>query len=154
MEIKINLRAFLALCWLLLFLIITILLTPLIRPVAPSEEEISAHEKNSLPFSSTDTSYLQISEGKKLFKSNCATCHNKNMKDPLTGPALGGLTERWADFPTTDLFQWIRNSEVLIQQKHPRAIALWEEWDKKTMNAFPNLTDEDLTALIAYIERE
>ena len=28
--------------------------------------------------------------GKELFIANCASCHNKNMKDKLTGPALGG----------------------------------------------------------------
>ncbi|MBI5914780.1 MAG: cytochrome c, partial [Bacteroidetes bacterium] len=39
-----------------------------------------------------------IEAGKVLFKNNCASCHNKNMKDKLTGPALGGLQERWAAF--------------------------------------------------------
>ena len=37
--------------------------------------------------------------GKSLFKANCAQCHAKNMKSNLTGPALGGVEERWADYP-------------------------------------------------------
>ena len=32
--------------------------------------------------------------GEALFKANCASCHNRNMKDDLTGPALGGVEER------------------------------------------------------------
>ncbi len=155
MEVKINLRAFLTLCWLLLFLIITLFLSALLWPNVPEEEELSATEKNSIPVgnNTSDAFHAQISEGKRLFKNNCASCHNKNMKDHLVGPALGGITDRWADFPAEDLFQWIRNSQNLVQQKHPRAIRLWEEWDKQMMNPFPNLTDEDLTALVAYIER-
>ena len=39
--------------------------------------------------------------GKDLFVANCAACHNKNMKDNLTGPALGArlkeLQRRWLD---------------------------------------------------------
>ena len=45
-----------------------------------------------------------IEAGKTLFKNNCASCHNKNMKDKLTGPALGGTQERWAAYPKEDLY--------------------------------------------------
>ena len=34
-----------------------------------------------------------LDKGKTLFKDNCASCHNKNMKDDMTGPALGGAKE-------------------------------------------------------------
>ena len=58
--------------------------------------------------------------GKVLFKNNCASCHNKNMKDDLTGPALGGFQERWADYPKEDLYSWIRNSQAMISSGHQR----------------------------------
>ena len=35
-------------------------------------------------------------KGKDLFKNNCAACHNRDMQSNLTGPALGGVQERWA----------------------------------------------------------
>ena len=60
-----------------------------------------------------------VEEGKTLFTANCAACHNKNMKDKLTGPALGGTEERWAAYPRTDLYKWIRASQSMIDAGHP-----------------------------------
>jgi len=89
--------------------------------------------------------------GKDLFVANCAACHNKNMKDNLTGPALGGTEDRWAAYPRKDLYSWIRNSQGLIAAGHPRATELWAKWKPTAMNSFPGLTDEQLESLILYI---
>ncbi|WP_425422240.1 c-type cytochrome [Phaeodactylibacter xiamenensis] len=96
--------------------------------------------------------YANIDLGKTLFRNYCATCHNKNMKDDLTGPALGGVTERWKDYPNEDLFKFIRNSQEMIKSGHPRAVKLWTEWKPTFMNSFEDLTDEEIVAIIAYIE--
>ena len=80
--------------------------------------------------------------GKELFIANCASCHNKNMKDDLTGPALAGTEERWSAFPRKDLYAWIRNSQALIATGHPRANELWGKWKPTLMNNFPGLTDK------------
>lgn len=88
--------------------------------------------------------------GKELFRGNCATCHNKNMKDNLTGPALGGVRERWES--QEDLYSWIRNSQALIAKGHPRAVSLYNEWKKVPMTPFPNLTDEQITNILAYVD--
>ncbi len=103
-------------------------------------------------FYGADSLRLSISLGKQLFKNNCATCHHKNMKDNLTGPALGGTQSRWATFPKADLYNWIRNSQALIATKHPRAVSLAAEWDYSVMTAFPNLTDEELESILNYVE--
>lgn len=89
--------------------------------------------------------------GKELFVANCASCHNKNMKDNLTGPALGGLEERWAAYPRKDLYSWIRNSQALIAAGHPKAVELWAKWKPVAMNSFPGLTDEQIESTILYI---
>lgn len=89
--------------------------------------------------------------GKELFLANCASCHNKNMKDNLTGPALAGTEERWSAFPRKDLYAWIRNSQALIGAGHPRAIELWAKWKPTLMNNFPGLTDEQIESLLLYI---
>ena len=89
--------------------------------------------------------------GKELFIANCASCHNKNMKDNLTGPALGGVEERWSAFPRKDLYTWIRNSQVLISSGHPRANELWAKWKPTLMNNFPGLTDEQIESTLLYI---
>ena len=94
---------------------------------------------------------INIDEGKTLFRNYCATCHNKNMRDNLTGPALGGLEERWADYPKEDLYKWIRNSQAMINEGHPRAVELWDEWKPVVMNNFLNLTDPQIDNIIAYV---
>ncbi|MEZ4919557.1 MAG: c-type cytochrome [Saprospiraceae bacterium] len=92
-----------------------------------------------------------IEEGKALFTSNCAACHAKDMKSKLTGPALAGLEERWAEYPREDLYAWIRGSQALISTGHPRAVELWNEWKPTLMNNFPGLTDDQIESLILYI---
>lgn len=90
--------------------------------------------------------------GKELFIANCASCHNQNMHDKLTGPALGGVEERWAAYPRTDLFEFIRNSRKLIKAGHPRAVALWKEYKPTRMNKFTSLSDQDIEDLLIFID--
>ncbi len=89
--------------------------------------------------------------GKTLFKNNCASCHNKNMKDDLTGPALKGVEERWEAYPREDLYRWVRNSLLMVDEGHPRAVEVFKENNGDEMTAFPSLTDEEIEAILAYI---
>ena len=92
--------------------------------------------------------------GKVLWNKNaCGACHNKNMKDVSTAPALGGVTARWAAYPREDLYAWIRNSQRLISEDHPRAKELWKEWSPLVMSIY-NLEDEEIEALLDYIEAQ
>lgn len=93
-----------------------------------------------------------VQEGKKLFKYNCASCHNRNMIDDLTGPALAGTTQRWQGREDL-LYQWIRNSQQLIASGDPYSVEIYNQYNKSVMTAFPNLTDDEIAALLAYIER-
>lgn len=92
-----------------------------------------------------------FAEGEILFKTNCANCHARNMVSYLTGPALAGVQERWADYPEEDLHAWIRNSQQLIAEGHPRAVELWGTYQNTVMNSFPNLTDEEIQYILDYI---
>lgn len=89
--------------------------------------------------------------GKDLFIANCASCHNKNMKDALTGPALSGVEDRWAAYPRADLYAWIRNSQALIATGHPYATQLWAQFKPILMNNNPGLTDEQIESIILFI---
>ncbi len=95
----------------------------------------------------------QIKTGKRLFKANCGSCHHRNMVDDLTGPALKGVRERWSDFPKQDLYNWIKNPAKLIHQQHPRALYLWQKWNKEPMPAFANLSNDDVEAILTYINQ-
>lgn len=92
--------------------------------------------------------------GKELFRLNCAACHNRNMKDNLTGPALAGVQDRWADYPPEDLYKWIRNSQAMIVEGHPRAQEMWDTWKPVVMTPFLTLTDQDIDAILLYINKE
>ncbi|MCB0668159.1 MAG: c-type cytochrome [Saprospiraceae bacterium] len=90
--------------------------------------------------------------GKTLFRNYCASCHNRDMKSDMTGPALGGVSERWSEYPESDLYAWIRNSSALIAEGHPRANEIYNEYNKVQMTAFPNLTDDEIASLLLYIQ--
>jgi len=87
--------------------------------------------------------------GKTLFKNYCASCHAKDMKSAATGPALAGAQERWADDEA--LYEWIRNSQAMIASGHPRAVELWNQYKPTVMTAFPDLTDDEIGSLLAFI---
>ncbi len=94
-------------------------------------------------------------KGEAIFKDNCASCHVKDMKTKMTGPALGGVEERWSKFPKKELYDWIRNSSGVLAdasyKSNPYAKSLYAEYKNTNMTAFPNLTDEDLVNLLLYI---
>jgi mono/diheme cytochrome c family protein len=86
-------------------------------------------------------------DGKAIFQAKCAACHaiDKN----LTGPALKGVEERWP--AKAELYNWVRNSAALIKAGHPRAVAVYAEYNKIQMPAFPELKDADIDAILVYI---
>ena len=92
--------------------------------------------------------------GKVLWnKHACGSCHNKNMKDKSTAPALGGVAARWAAYPREDLHARIRNSQRLVIEGYPRANELWKEWRPNVMSMY-SLEDKGIEALLNYIETE
>ncbi|MEL6658743.1 MAG: cytochrome c [Bacteroidota bacterium] len=92
--------------------------------------------------------------GETIFRNNCAACHASDMKTNLTGPALGGSLERWEAYGGEEaLYAWIQNSQQMIQEgQNLRAQQLWEEWGPTIMNSFINLTDEEIAAVMLYVE--
>ncbi|MEL6661267.1 MAG: c-type cytochrome, partial [Bacteroidota bacterium] len=95
-----------------------------------------------------------LDNGKTIFRNNCAACHAGDMKTNLTGPALGGSQERWADYGGDEaLYSWIRNSQAMIASgDNERASQLWNEWGPTVMNSFLNLTDDEIANTLAYID--
>jgi mono/diheme cytochrome c family protein len=89
----------------------------------------------------------QAQDGKALFQQNCASCHAVDRN--LTGPALAGVEDRWPN--KADLYSWIRNSAALIKAGHPRAVEIYNQYNKIQMTAFPQLKDADIDAILAYI---
>ena len=83
--------------------------------------------------------------GKKLFKSNCASCHKLDKK--LVGPALTGVTDKYSEEWLT---KWIRNNAELRASGDEDAIAIFEEYNGSVMSAFPMLSDQDILDILQY----
>ena len=102
----------------------------------------------SLIFTTTlNSQEPDIQKGKSLFNSQCAACHKLNKK--LVGPALRGVS---AKYEKDWLYSWIKNSAALIKSGDEQAIAIYEEYNKVAMNAFPNLSNEDIDNILAYTD--
>jgi mono/diheme cytochrome c family protein len=84
-------------------------------------------------------------EGRKLFKSLCASCHKLDKK--LVGPMLGGVEERREN---AWLLAWIKNNAELRASGDRDAIAIYEEYNGSAMSAFPQLSDQQINDILYY----
>jgi len=92
----------------------------------------------------------ELDQGMQLFKNNCGSCHAKNMKAKMTGPALAGVEERWEN-DKGRLYQWIRNSQAFLATGDEYANNLYQEYGGSVMTAFPSLTDTEIDNILGYI---
>ncbi len=86
-------------------------------------------------------------EGKKLFNTHCAACHKLNKK--AVGPALRGVSQK---YDKEWLYSWIKNSAAMIKAGDAQAVAIWEEYNRTAMSAFPQLSNADIDNIIAYTD--
>ncbi len=100
--------------------------------------------------------YARWKQGRDIFKSNCAACHNP--KADGTGPALLGVTQRWEDAGEHGgktgkqwLYSWVRNFNDPVNAGYKYAIEMANTRPAQ-MNMFPLLKDEELDLLLFYAE--
>jgi len=91
-----------------------------------------------------------IEEGKTLFQQSCRTCHGINKI--LTGPALRGFTQRGPWTNKQNIYDWIHYPAAFMS-KDPYALNLKRQFGS-IMQAFPQLANEQIDAIIAYIQNE
>lgn len=94
-------------------------------------------------------------KGKSLFNTNCAACHSLDKK--LTGPALRGVEARLADEQGLDrewISAWIRNSAAVLKSGDAYANKIYAEYNGAAMTAMPQLTDQDISDILAYTAQE
>lgn len=90
-------------------------------------------------------------DGKALFKQNCAVCHAMT-DQKLTGPGLKGIMDRVPKGPW--LHDWIKNAEKMIKSGDPYAAKILKENNGAAMTVFEGtLSDDDITAIIGYLEK-
>ena len=89
--------------------------------------------------------------GKSLFNTNCASCHKLDKK--MTGPALRDVQARLEENQGLDrawLDAWIRNSAGVIKSGDAYAVKTYAEYNQTAMTAFPQLSDQDISDILAY----
>ena len=86
-----------------------------------------------------------LAKGEQLFTVNCTQCHLA--KKPFVGPALAGVESRWKNKGL--LYAFVRNSAAVIKQDE-YAATLYKQWNQSPMLPFPDLTDDDIQAILDY----
>ncbi len=95
-----------------------------------------------------NTSAIAAPDGKALFQSNCASCHNP-LKD-ATGPALQNIDKT---FPSKEWgYAWIHNSAALIAAGDKTAVDIFNKFNKTAMTAFPQLKNDEIDAILKYVD--
>ena len=87
-----------------------------------------------------------IAAGDALFKSNCAQCHAVNEK--VVGPALSGILKRRT---ISWIVPWVHNPAKIVASGDEYAVKLYNDFAKQQMPAFPQLTDKDITSIMAWV---
>lgn len=90
-------------------------------------------------------------EGETLFKNNCSACHMTNRD--LIGPAMGGAKAKY-EGDEEWLYQWVKNAPGMVQSGDPKAVALFEAYNRVPMTAFPLLTNEQIDNILAWAEAD
>lgn len=91
----------------------------------------------------------EISAGQQLFMQNCLQCHY--VEKEKIGPALRGFMVHW-DNDTARVRAFIRNAPEVIKSGDPRAVAVYEQYNKTLMTPMPHLSDAQIDQIIEYIE--
>ncbi len=87
-------------------------------------------------------------DGEALFKANCAACHKPDEK--YVGPALKGVREA---APSKDwVYKWVRNATAMAMTD-PYAIKLKEEAGGVIMTSFPDMTNEEIDAILDWADK-
>jgi len=88
-------------------------------------------------------------DGKIIFLSRCAACHNVNKQ--VTGPALAGVDQR----RTIDwIINFVHSSQKVIRSGDTTALALYEKFNRVTMPDHPDLTEGNIRSIVDYIKAE
>ncbi|WP_299603566.1 c-type cytochrome [uncultured Aquimarina sp.] len=124
-----------------LLLLGTVFLFSLMNPVFAQEEAATTEAATAESATGGD-----VAKGEALFKSLCAACHKRYKK--MTGPALFGVADK---YEREWIYSWVKNSAAMIASGDARAVAIYEEYKRTPMNAFPQLTNTDIDNILAYV---
>lgn len=90
-----------------------------------------------------------VEEGKSIFQSRCAACHN--ISKTLTGPALAGVDQRHSiDW----IVNFVHSSQSMVKAGDKEALALFNQFNKIPMPDHTDLSDAQIKNVVEYIKAE
>jgi mono/diheme cytochrome c family protein len=90
---------------------------------------------------------VNAQDGEALFKANCASCHKVDVD--FAAPALKGWRDR---VPEGDwIYKWVKNPAQMIATD-AYSKQLFEKWKPTTMTAFSHFTNEEIDAVMQYVD--
>ena len=104
-----------------------------------------------LLFSGVQTIYAAppVEEGKSIFTSRCAACHNVNKT--MTGPALAGIDERRSiDW----IIRFVQSSQTLVKSGDKDAVAVFNQFNNIPMPDHPDLSADHIKSVVEFIKSE
>jgi cytochrome c551/c552 len=90
-----------------------------------------------------------VEDGRMIFTSRCASCHNVNKI--IVGPALAGVSERHS---VDWIVKFIHSSQTVIKGGDKTAVDLYEKFNKVPMPDHPDLSADDINSILSYIKSE
>ena len=94
----------------------------------------------------TVVSAQDYEKGKKLFRNNCASCHN--MEKRVVGPALKNVVKNQGEDWTKE---WIKNNQKLRDAGDKHANEIFKEYNGMAMPAYEHLGDEAINNITTYL---
>ena len=84
--------------------------------------------------------------GAAIFKQKCTACHG--IDKAVVGPALKGVDTKYDE---AWLIKWIKNAPAFIASGDAQAVKA-AEYSPAMMSAFPELSDDDIKNIVAYVK--
>jgi len=84
--------------------------------------------------------------GAAIFKQKCTACHG--IEKAVVGPALKGIDTKYDE---AWLLKWIKNAPAFIASGDAQAVKA-AEYSPAMMSAFPELSDDDIKNIVAYVK--
>jgi cytochrome c551/c552 len=90
-----------------------------------------------------------VEEGKAIFTTRCASCHNVNKM--IVGPALAGVDQRHSiDW----IISFVHSSQTVIKSGDPAATALFAKFNNIPMPDHRDLTADNIKSVVEYIKSQ
>jgi len=90
-----------------------------------------------------------VEEGKAIFTTRCASCHNVNKM--IVGPALAGVDQRHSiDW----IVNFVQSSQTVIKSGDPAATALFAKFNNIPMPDHRDLNADNIKSVVEYIKSQ